>query len=366
MYVIKRISITLMLSLTLIVACSPRTVQTIPSPTAVAGMESSPTPSAVAPTMLPDQPTAFDTIAAMKRGINIGNALEAPNEGEGGVVIQEDYFDIIKGAGFSTVRIPIRWSAHAAEVSPYTIEPAFFARIDEVVQWALARDLIVVINIHNYSAMVTDPNGQRERYLALWMQIAEHYKDYPPTLLFELLNEPSRELSAPLWNEICNQALAVVRKSNLTRNVIIGPVYWNNYAWMSTLDLPVNDINIIATFHYYQPFQFTHQGADWEKDSSSWLGTSWNGTEAEKQIITGVLDSVDTWAQEHNRPILLGEFGTYYKADMDSRVRWAEFITREAEARGFAWTYWEFCSGFGIYDRDAQQFLEPLLRALIP
>jgi len=63
---------------------------------------------------------------------------------------------------------------------------------------------------------------------------------------------------------------------------------------------------------------------------------------------------------------LLGEFGSYFKADMASRGRWTGFIAREAEARGFAWIYWEFCSGFGIYDREAKQFYEPLLKALIP
>jgi len=129
--------------------------------------------------------------------------------------------------------------------------------------------------MHHYLTMMSDPNGQHERFLALWEQIAEHYKDYPPALLFELLNEPNDQLIAPLWNEASNEALGIVRKSNPTRNVIIGPTYWNNYSWMSTLDLPANDAHIIATFHYYKPFQFTHQGASWEKDSSSWLGTNW-------------------------------------------------------------------------------------------
>lgn len=135
---------------------------------------------------------------------------------------------------------------------------------------------------------------------------------------------------------------------------------------MSTLDLPANDAHIIATFHYYQPFQFTHQGASWEKDGLSWLGTTWNGTDAKKKAITDAFDSVAAWSKAHNRPILLGEFGSYFKADKDSRIRWMEFVAREAEARDFAWIYWEFCSGFGIYDRTTEQFFKPLLNALIP
>ena len=32
------------------------------------------------------------------------------------------------------------------------------------------------------------------------------------------------------------------------------------------------------------------------------------------------LDKVAAWAKKHNRPVFLGEFGAYHKADMTSRV----------------------------------------------
>jgi len=75
---------------------------------------------------------------------------------------------------------------------------------------------------------------------------------------------------------------------------------------------------------------------------------------------------VADWAQRHKVRILLGEFGAYSKADMDSRVRWTEFVRSEAERHGFAWAYWEFASGFGVYDPDAKVWREDLLEALIP
>jgi endoglucanase len=59
------------------------------------------------------------------RGINLGNALEAPHEGDWGVTLKADYFSKIKAAGFQNVRIPVRWSAHAAREAPFTIEPKF-------------------------------------------------------------------------------------------------------------------------------------------------------------------------------------------------------------------------------------------------
>jgi endoglucanase len=303
----------------------------------------------------------------LRRGVNLGNMLEAPNEGEWGLFVREEYFDLIREAGFDFIRLPVRWSTHADQESPYTIDPTFLARVDEVLNWAMERDLTILVDFHHYEEMMTDPWSNKDRYLGIWRQIAEHYKDHPSSVLFELLNEPNDQLNAALWNQYLAEALAVVRESNPTRDVIIGPANWNAYDWVSTLDLP-DEEHLIVTFHYYLPFPFTHQGAEWAgQEAQSWLGTTWDATTAEKAEIRAHFDSVAEWAQRHkNARILLGEFGAYSRADMPSRLRWTEFVAREAERRGFAWAYWEFASGFGIYDPDAKVWREDLLRALIP
>jgi endoglucanase len=292
--------------------------------------------------------------------------LEAPNEGEWGLTVQEEYFDLIKEAGFDFVRLPVRWSTHADESTPHTIDPAFFTRVDEVVNWALERDLTVIVDFHHYEEMAWDPWSHKDRFLGFWGQIAEHYRDYPSNVFFELLNEPNDQLNASLWNIYIHDALLVIRESNPARDVIFGPVNWNAYDWVSTLDVP-EDEHIIVTFHYYLPFQFTHQGADWVDGSDPWLGTTWDATDAEKAEITNHFDSVVDWAQRNRRVhILLGEFGAYSESPQVSRVRWTEFVRSEAEHHGFSWAYWEFASGFGIYDPEAQAWREDLLKALIP
>ena len=72
------------------------------------------------------------------------------------------------------------------------------------------------------------------------------------------------------------------------------------------------------------------------------------------------------WAKKNNRPVYLGEFGAFEKADMESRAKWTAAVVKEAEARGFSWAYWEFAAGFGAYDRDKKAWREPLMKALIP
>ncbi|PWH18055.1 MAG: endoglucanase [Anaerolineae bacterium] len=303
----------------------------------------------------------------MQRGLNMGNTLEAPREGEWGFRIEREHFQIIRAAGFDSVRIPTRWSAHALSQAPYTIEPAFFARLDEVIGWALEENLIVVLNVHHYEEMATDPVTHRERFLAIWRQIAEHYQTYPPTLLFELMNEPNGALTVSLWNEIVNEAIPLIRQTNPTRNIIVGGVFWNAYDQLRYLKLPTEDPHLIATFHYYLPFHFTHQGAEWAgPEAQQWLGTTWNATDPEKTEINKHFTLVAAWSKQSGIPIYLGEFGAYSKADLDSRVRWTTYIREQAEAHGFAWAYWEFGAGFGVYDRDARQWREELLKALIP
>lgn len=323
-----------------------------------------PTPSP-SPTPV-SYPDAFAAARALGRGVNLGNALDAPTEGEWGVTIHEEYFDLIKRAGFDAVRIPVRWSNHAAKEAPYTIDPAFFARVDQVVGWALARNLVVVLNVHHYEEMAVDPQGHEQRFLALWEQIAPHYREYSQNLFFEPLNEPNSALTAALWNKISAEALAVIRKSNPERTVLIGGASWNAYDQLPNLELPADDHHIIASYHYYNPFQFTHQGAEWVPNSMPWLGTTWEASAAEKAEVESQFDSVAAWAGQHHLPVYMGEFGAYSKADMQSRARWTAFVTRAAEARGFAWAYWEFCAGFGVYDPNLKSWRQPLLTAMIP
>ena len=303
----------------------------------------------------------------LRRGVNLGNMLEAPNEGEWGLFVREEYFDLIQQAGFDFVRLPVRWNTHAGQEPPYTIDPTFFARVDEVVNWTLERNLAVIVDFHHYEEMMWDPWSHKDRFLGIWKQVAEHYQGYPSGVLFELLNEPNDQLNASLWNQYLAEALAVVRESNLAREVVIGPANWNAYDWVSTLDVP-NDAHLIVTFHYYLPFEFTHQGAEWAgEEAQKWLGTPWEASDPQKTELTAHFDSVAEWAQRHhNVRILLGEFGAYSKADMDARVRWTEFVRSEAERHGFAWAYWEFASGFGVYDPEAGVWREGLRNALIP
>lgn len=309
--------------------------------------------------------SAFEMNERLGRGVNFGNALEAPNEGEWGITLEALHFQRAAEAGFETIRLPIRWSAHAMPGPPYTISSGFFARIDWAIDRALENGLNIIINVHHYEGLDADPENHTDRWLAIWKQIAERYKSRPDSVLFELMNEPHDQLTATVWNGLIVQGLNVIRESNPVRNVVIGPVSWNNTDALSSLRLPDDD-HIIVTVHMYEPFQFTHQGAEWASGSDAWRGTRWSGTPQQRAFVTNILTRAANWGEQHNRPMFVGEFGAYSAADMESRALWTAHVARECERLGMSWAYWEFMSGFGLYAPSVDIFREELKEALVP
>jgi endoglucanase len=107
------------------------------------------TPTLMPPASAPEPNSTPITSIELHRGVNIGNMLEAPHEGDWGLTVQEEYFDLIKQAGFDFVRLPVKWNGHAETVAPYAIDAAFLTRTDQVIDWALKRNLTIIIDFHN-------------------------------------------------------------------------------------------------------------------------------------------------------------------------------------------------------------------------
>jgi endoglucanase len=245
------------------------------------------------------------------------------------------------------------------------INPGWLETLDWVVTKGLDANLMIILDLHEYTTMADNPEAKKEMFLSFWKQIAPRYKDKSANVLFELLNEPNQKLTVEMWNTFLAEAIKVIRESNPDRTLIIGPGNWNGIESLSTLKLPDNDRNIIATVHFYHPMRFTHQGAAWASDYKNLSGIKWTGTQDEKKEIESKLKVASDWSIKNNRPIFLGEFGAYDKGDIDSRARYTSFVARTAEKLGFSWAYWQFDSDFIVYNIDEESWVEPILDALM-
>ncbi len=280
---------------------------------------------------------AFQQNTRLGRGVNL-LGWDAVWQNRARRQLKDVHFKLIREAGFQHVRINLHPLRDGKPDAQGELRDEFFQTVDWAVDQALANQLLAILDFHDDLAVSPDPAGKRQEFLAAWAAIAEHCKTRPDTLLFEILNEPAPKFTHESWDEYWRAALAVIRKSNPERTVIIGPAQWNGVGELDHLKLPTDDRNLIATVHYYNPFPFTHQGIPWtgQKDKT---GVTWAGTESELKAVEKDLSKVVQWSKEHTCPIYIGEFGAYEKADMPSRIVWTAHVSRQFEKQGWSWGF---------------------------
>jgi len=312
------------------------------------------------------QVNIFELNKKLGKGINMGNMFEAPSETAWSNPFRDDYFKRIADLGIQHVRIPIRWDVpeRTQQTAPYTINKSFLERIKYVIDKAIAEGLYVIINMHHHDEIFENPDGVKPRFISQWAQISEYFKSYDQKLLFEVMNEPNTNLVGAKWNLFFKDALTEIRKTNPIRGVLMGIAPWGGLSGAPNIVFPDDDYTIF-TIHYYDPFNFTHQGAGWVTNSNPWLGTKWENSQLERNEIVSAFAFAQALAKQKNKPIHIGEFGAYNKADLESRIKWTNFLARWFESQGFSWAYWEWSAGFGIFNPGTNQVLTSLADALI-
>lgn len=297
----------------------------------------------------------------MRRGVNLGNALEAPREGDWGYRIEPDHLSAIAEAGFDGVRLPVRWDAHMDATG--RVAPAHMARVSEVIGWAIGHGLQIQLDVHHYAALIENARGETPRFLRLWRQIAERFADAPAGLLFEPLNEPhgARWTGARL-TDLQSETLGIVRESNPTRLVVFGPGNWQNIDALSNWRPPEGE-NVAVSVHYYEPHAFTHQNAEWLGAEAPAFGRDW-GTDADRTRVRQHIESAARWGRERGHTMQLGEFGVNQALPMQQRAMWTSAVREACEVGGMGWCVWDFAGAFPIWDREAGALMPPMRDAL--
>jgi endoglucanase len=293
----------------------------------------------------------------VERCMNLGTAMEAPVEGDWGYVIQQRYLTAIAEAGFDTIRLPVRFSAHW---DGEHLSPQILARTDQVIGWAEAAGLNVILDLHHFEEFETDPAAHMDDLRKIWAELGRHFAGHADTLMFEIFNEPSgaftTEIAAPLFARI----VAELRGQHPTRWIITSGGGWGNIDEM--LRLPPPDPFEVRSFHYYDPYEFTHQQAWWMSDAPPARG--WGSAEDHATLTTAIAR-----AASGPRPLFLGEFGVYAGAPDRDRLDWIRSVRRAAEDHGIGWCYWGFSQGiyegFSAYDTGTDTWEAPVLDALL-
>ncbi|MEO8429428.1 MAG: glycoside hydrolase family 5 protein [Verrucomicrobiota bacterium] len=320
------------------------------------------------------------------RGINLSNDLEyAPNDPARTQSYSINDFVLIRAEGFDHVRLPVAWHLYAGPGPDFVLSNSIFAKADLIVNGVLSQGLSVLLELHNFDAFMTDPAGNRQKFYAIWRQVGAHYSNAPPTVAFELLNEPNGNATTSVMNQIYPEAIRQLRLSNPDRTLFLGPGQWNGLGELKitsspSLLFPDADTNLIATVHCYDPFYFTHQGAEWALPDTATTGVVFPGppsvplrphssithswvldwfrlynnrptslNPSSQFAFQGELQAARAWSEHYGRPVYVGEFGCYEKSDADSRVNFCREIRAVMDQQGLGWAMWDWKAGFHYF-----------------
>lgn len=301
-------------------------------------------------------------VLPFSRGMNIGNALDAPKDEYWGVTVQNAYFDAIVQAGFDFVRLPVRFSDYTSGDS-YTLDETFMQQVDGFIRYALGKKLYIILDLHHFLTLQKDPETYHAEFLSIWKQLSARYAKWSSRLVFEILNEPMYQMNGSTWNTYMAEALDIIRENNPTRWVILDADQQASLAGLQDLELP-DDRYIAASFHFYSPLEFTMQ-ANANLGYESYRDITWTGSAEQRATLSAQFAIVKKWQKKNKIPVLLGEFGADRQSPAASRKAWVQAVREESEKNGFGWAYWEFCSEFGIYDAQANAWDQTMVGALL-
>ncbi len=328
---------------------------------------------------------AFRRQAILQRGVNLSGWLGGTGDlSPDHIAHQTTEADLhfIRASGLQYVRLcidPVQLTQNGLG-SPES--SAALARIDRVLDEVRQADLAVLITIFpkdDYKQQLTTAAGEQD-FPKLWHFLATHLAQRDPErVFFDVINEP--EVRDPeQWDRLQAATVEAIRAVDTQHTLIVcGSSYSGLYDLLRMK--PVRDRNVIYTFHWYEPYPFTHQGATW--GSADWRFfhnipypatpddlrvqlaavpddtarytlleyalNGWNRTGIRER-----LQAARQWAEEHGVPVICNEFGAYREtAPPASRSRYLRDVREDLESLHIGWAMWDYSGGFGMVTHAA-------------
>ncbi len=328
--------------------------------------------------------------ARLGRGINLGNSWESTGSDDGGWgnPIRDTDFGIIKAAGLNSVRIPVQWSQDADPVT-HNVSPTRLAGVMEDIQLAINNGLAVVVNFHHYFQLncygggyssqgckydATKFEQEKAHFLAMWANLATALNVFPDSMLvLEILNEPSIP-SAGRVDSLMNDAYNVIRAVAPGKTIMFESYHLAKFYELASLHLPP-DGNIIFSGHYYEPYQYSHQGLGY-----ACKGDLMKANSAKQDFDKYAIDAKKLYPDVNgvdHIPMNMGEFGvaggpgTACPSDSSvsdaGKAEWAQKTVQAAWEHGISFHYWSFgpTTGFEAFDIYKETWYPGFPQALI-
>jgi len=304
-------------------------------------------------------------------------------------------FQNIKSLGCDVIRLPINLFYMTNGSPDYTIDPLMYEFLDQAVNWAEELQMYLILDNHTTDDLASK-NANLETVLKkVWVQMAEHYKNRSNYILYEILNEPNGTLTTAAWGKIQQAAITAIRTVDTKHTLVVGGAGFNSYTELSALPVYA-DNNLIYTFHFYDPFVFTHQGASWPSPSmasltnvpfpynastmpstpsalaGTWVASALTNYKNEGTLakVKSLIDIAVAFKTSRNVKVYCGEFGVYIPNSPNAdRNYWYQEVRKYLEAKQIPWTTWDYQGGFGLFTKGSAELFDynlniPLINAL--
>lgn len=344
--------------------------------------------SPIAPDMTGMTSNAVQLAAKMSTGmgINFGNTMESyPDEGVWvSSKITSSYVHFVKSLGFNAVRIPCSWVwAHLSDRKKATIDPAWLARVKQVVGWCVANDMYVILNAHgdngwlerNVNTLKKDSVAAMEK--AIWQQIATTMRDFDEHVMFAGTNEPSVDNAEQMailngYHETFINAVRSTGGRNAYRVLVVQGASTDcikTSQLMTTMPHDPVPNKLMLEVHFYGPWHFNmvHDGDNgpntkasyyWGAGDLSTIEPDRNAPDGEEDELAAELGKMKKFV-DNGIPVVLGEYATFRRtpeynagtpldtaAHNRSVDHWSTFVTKTMKANGYLPFWWEI--GFGL------------------
>ncbi|GJQ62354.1 MAG: hypothetical protein SCALA702_14070 [Melioribacteraceae bacterium] len=329
------------------------------------------------------------------RGVNLSGWLQtsSPYQIHFSKYTKED-FENIKSLGCDVIRLPIRLNDMTTGAPDYELDPLFVYFLDKIVEWAEEVDIHLILDNHTFDVDIPTSPDIGDVLVPVWRNVADRYKNSYSKIYYEILNEP-HGIDDAIWGEIQGEVIDAIREVDTTHYIVVGPAGWNSFHNLQYMP-EYEDDKLIYTFHFYDPFLFTHQGASWTDPSlepiggvpfpynannmpecpPSLLGTwvegelqNYQNSGTTLNVVQLILKAVQ-FGNQRNVPLFCGEFGVYIpESNNVDRVYWYEKVKDYFENYNIAWTTWDYQGGFGLFEKGTNELFNydlnvPLLEAL--
>lgn len=303
-------------------------------------------------------------------------------------------FEQIKSLGCDVIRLPINLHYMTNGAPDYTLDPLFLNMLDQVVDWAEELEIHLILDNHTFDPSIDTSPDVIHPLKKTWTQMAEHFKNRSEYIYYEILNEP-HGIADATWAQIQQEVIDVIREHDTEHYIVVGGAGWNGYNNLSALPVYADD-KLIYTFHFYDPFIFTHQGATWGSPSmaslanvpfpyqaasmpatpndlkGTWVESAINNYPTEGTInrVRQLIDIAVAFKEQRNVPIFCGELGVYIpNSNNADRILWYEVVTEYLNQKGISWTMWDYKGGFGLFEKNSGEMFDydlnvPLLQKL--